>query len=285
MATADRYRVKEVGSERIRLARKVMLEGARAGDITIPNKKIAAKFLRMIGKHHLTIEKPYKIIVDPSGQRMIWGIVGRDFAPIYGTAHEFGKKLHGRLPNPQEPDTPVFKPDRRPRRNIAHENNQPSALKYFVEMGRAGEWARVASFGKLADAKTYATARSQGRTEGAGGYYSWRVTDSATPRKKNPANPARETEIKRAKLLYLDFTGHEPAKPVMIDKPKFPDVLSVIGEIDGIMYTTVRDGQTEKYLHKFKKSARPLFAVSPDGLSIHAIGGSYVFGDRGIVDK
>lgn len=260
-------------------------------------------------------------------------------------------KRAARKKNP-DPDDGVFKPERRPRRNIATECNQPeSGLKYFVEMGRDGKWARVASFGKLADAKTYATARSHARAQDAGGYYSWRVTDNrfpaasrrknpsysdvrsptstrsevrsptststeaqtegnftstvtggagdgdttvnlypgkrqaARPRKKNPANPARETQIKQAKLLYSDFTGHEPAKPVMIDKPICPDVMSVIGEIDGIMYTTVRDGKTEKYLHKFKKSSRPLFCVSPDGLSIHVIGGSYVFGDRGIVDK
>lgn len=165
-----------------------------------------------------------------------------------------------------------------------------AALKYFVEMGRNGKWARVASFMDLPVAKAYARARSLGHAQGEIGDYSWRVTDSrfpesSTPRKKNPANPALKTQRKHAELLYSDFTGHKPAKPVMIDKPVYPEVMSVIGEIDGIMYTTVRDGKTEKYLHKFKKASRPLFCVASDGLSIHVIGGSYAFDDRGIVDK
>lgn len=96
---------------------------------------------------------------------------------------------------------------------------------------------------------------------------------------------AVKTQRDRARLLYTRFTGHKAGKEVLIDKPVCPDVMSVIGDIDGILYTTVRDGKTEKYIHKFKKNARPLFCVSPDGLSIHLIGGSYVFGERGIEDK
>lgn len=112
-------------------------------------------------------------------------------------------------------------------------------------------------------------------------------------RKKNPVPPssragknrATRGEVEKARLLYEQFTGHDGDDEVMIDKPVTPDVMCVIGDIDGIMYTTVRDGKTEKYLHKFKKSARPLFCVAPDGLSLHLIGGSYQFGDRGIIDK
>lgn len=112
--------------------------------------------------------------------------------------------------------------------------------------------------------------------------YSWRPREK---RKQNPVQLSRESQKNKAELLYKNFTGHEPGESVIIDKPDYPDVLSVIGDIDGILYTTVRDGVTEKYIHKFKKNSRPLFCVSPDGLSIHVIGGRYEFGERGIIDK
>lgn len=111
-------------------------------------------------------------------------------------------------------------------------------------------------------------------------------------RRPNPVPPSTrsthgtvEQQIKKARLLYENFTGHDADEVVEVDKPPFPDVLSVIGDIDGVLYTTVRDGKTESYIHKFKKNSRPLFCVSPDGLSLHMLGGSYEFGERGIEDK
>lgn len=104
-------------------------------------------------------------------------------------------------------------------------------------------------------------------------------------RKQNPSPRDIDAQKKRAGDLYRNFTGHEPGDEVMIDKPNIPGVMSVIGDVDGILYTTVRDGVTEKYIHKFKKNSRPLFCVSPDGLQLHLIGGSYEFGERGIIDK
>ena len=111
------------------------------------------------------------------------------------------------------------------------------------------------------------------------------VQEKTTGRRNNPVPLSVKAQRDKAENLYHAFTGHEPEKPAMIDKPDYPDVLSVIGEIDGVMYTTVRDGNIEKYIHKFKKNARPLFCVSPDGKSIHMIGGSFEFGERGIIDK
>ena len=51
------------------------------------------------------------------------------------------------------------------------------------------------------------------------------------------------------------------------------------------MYDTVRDGESEKYIHRFKKRSRPLLVSSSDGKSLHILGGEYEFTDRGIVDK
>lgn len=64
-----------------------------------------------------------------------------------------------------------------------------------------------------------------------------------------------------------------------------PDVGLKIGHLDGVLYTTVRDGKTEKYIHKFKRSSRPLLAVSFDGKNLIMLGGAYQFTERGIVDK
>ena len=59
----------------------------------------------------------------------------------------------------------------------------------------------------------------------------------------------------------------------------------VIGELDGVLYTTVRDGETEKYIHEFKKKSRPLLVSSHDGDSLHIIGGEYEFTEKGIEDR
>ena len=105
------------------------------------------------------------------------------------------------------------------------------------------------------------------------------------PRGKNPVPPSKHVQRRDAAKLYKNFTGHDALDEVVIDKPELPDVMLVVGDIDGIMYTTVRDGVTEKYVHQFKKSARPLFCVSPDGTQIHLMGGEYDFTERGIVDR
>lgn len=63
------------------------------------------------------------------------------------------------------------------------------------------------------------------------------------------------------------------------------DTALLIGEMDGVLYTTIRDGKTESYIHKFSKKSRPQLAASFDGKQLYVIGGSYTFTDRGIVDK
>ena len=58
-----------------------------------------------------------------------------------------------------------------------------------------------------------------------------------------------------------------------------PDVLV------GVLYTTVRDGKEEKYIHQFKAKDKPLLCVTPDGTQILLVGGAYDFTERGIVDR
>ena len=98
------------------------------------------------------------------------------------------------------------------------------------------------------------------------------------------SEPTRH-EVDAASDLYRRFSGHEPESVGKIRLPTYPKAGIVVGEIDGLMYTTVRDGVTEKYIHKFAKKARPLFVVSPDGKQIFLVGGSYDFTERGIVDQ
>lgn len=104
-------------------------------------------------------------------------------------------------------------------------------------------------------------------------------------RERNPVPPSRKVQMRNAAKLFSDFTGHEAEIVDEIEKPVIPDVMLVVGEIDFIGYTTVRDGVKEKYIHKFKRSAKPDFAVSHDGKQLHLLGGNYDFTEQGIVDR
>jgi hypothetical protein len=91
--------------------------------------------------------------------------------------------------------------------------------------------------------------------------------------------------VASAANLYERFSGHKARIVGKVAKPAVPDVLVAIGEIDGIMYSTIRDGKLEKYVHEFAKKSRPLFAVSHDGKQLLMLGGAYDFTERGIVDR
>jgi len=91
-------------------------------------------------------------------------------------------------------------------------------------------------------------------------------------------------EIEQAADLYERFSGHDPEEIGRVTVPRVPRVGVAIGEVDGILYSTIRDGKLEKYIHKFHKRDRPLFVVSPDGKQLFLIGGNYTFSERGIVD-
>lgn len=92
------------------------------------------------------------------------------------------------------------------------------------------------------------------------------------------------SSVKQAAELYRDFSGHDAEyfDNVPIEWPK---TALTIGQCDGIMYETVRDGAIEHYVHKFKKSARPILGASHDGTQLVLIGGDFTFTERGIVDN
>jgi hypothetical protein len=106
-------------------------------------------------------------------------------------------------------------------------------------------------------------------------------------RKKNPLHrrAARLEFVRRGAKLYEDFSGHKARIVGKLKKPKIPDVLVNVGLVDFIGYTTVQDGRKEKYIHKFKPRAKPLFCVTPNGDYIYLLEGKYEFTEQGIVDR
>lgn len=95
----------------------------------------------------------------------------------------------------------------------------------------------------------------------------------------------RSREIRKAANLYERFTGHEATEGDRVNVKPLPKVGVAIGEMDGVLYTTIRDGRVEKYIHKFHANDKPEFVVSPDGRGLWMVGGCYDFTERGIVDK
>ena len=102
-------------------------------------------------------------------------------------------------------------------------------------------------------------------------------------RRRNPVGPTQR-ELDSAANLFKDFTGDHPEDMKSVKLP-VPKTGLAIGELDGVLYTTIRDGKTEHYQHDFKKGSRPLLASSHDGKSLHILGGEYEFTERGIEDK
>ncbi len=102
-------------------------------------------------------------------------------------------------------------------------------------------------------------------------------------RGSNPVPPAQITE---AGQRYKAFSGHDPEE---IDKVSLPGQGSraawVLGQLDFVGYTTVRDGVTESYKHAFRKKSRPLLAVTHDGGELLIVQGDYHVTERGIEDK
>lgn len=90
--------------------------------------------------------------------------------------------------------------------------------------------------------------------------------------------------VEKAADLYVQFRGENP-RFIETVKLTVPPVMLLIGECDGVLYTTRREGHIEKYIHEFTKKARPLLCSDYTGNQLFLIGGSYNFTDAGIVDR
>ena len=102
-------------------------------------------------------------------------------------------------------------------------------------------------------------------------------------RGRNPVPLSQTAKVSRARQLYSDFTGHDANRYDSV-KVNWPDVGLLVGHCDGVLYTTVRDGEEEHYIHTFKKSARPALVASYDGKQLALLGGNFQFKDSGIND-
>ncbi len=87
--------------------------------------------------------------------------------------------------------------------------------------------------------------------------------------------------LKRAERLFKNFNGRPPRHLDTVRLPAYKQLVR-IGPCVAIAYHA-DDGKD--YIHKFKRSARPLLAVSDDGKHLVLIGGRYHFTGRGIVDR
>jgi len=108
---------------------------------------------------------------------------------------------------------------------------------------------------------------------------SWRPS----PSRKNPAGV--QADIARATKLFTSFRGAQPVEVRRVAIPPMPRAGLTVGELLGIMYRTERDGRVENYVHRFKKSARPILVAAPDGRPLLILGGEYRVTDRGIEDS
>lgn len=93
-----------------------------------------------------------------------------------------------------------------------------------------------------------------------------------------------KTSVQKAADLYKRFTGNTPHKKAKIVHEKDQAFLQV-GTVDGILYTTNRDGRMEQYIHHFRPKSRPSLAVTADGKVARTVGGNFTFTERGFVDE
>lgn len=93
----------------------------------------------------------------------------------------------------------------------------------------------------------------------------------------------RSDRLKKAAKLFRDFTGEDAENIDVVTLPDYGEAV-LIGRLDGVLYTTVRDSVKESYIHKFSVKSRPLLACSFDGRQLYIIGGEYTFTECGIID-
>lgn len=112
-----------------------------------------------------------------------------------------------------------------------------------------------------------------------------RLPGNAKPRPKTKPRPRPTLKISPAKKLITAFTG---AKITDIGRRAVNlaqhGTLVELGMLEGVVYTALENMQEKKFIHQFKKGARPTLAVSDDGLQLYILDGKYEVSYRGIVD-
>lgn len=86
----------------------------------------------------------------------------------------------------------------------------------------------------------------------------------------------------RAASLFRSYFRRDPRRNEIVQvATRENETVLVIGELDGIIYRA--ETAREPFIHRFKKSDRPLLCVSSDGRQIYALKGGYEFTERGFV--
>ena len=87
-----------------------------------------------------------------------------------------------------------------------------------------------------------------------------------------------------ASKLFKAFHGREAAYGELMQLEMVqPENLLAVGKLNGLIYEALGDGK--KYIHQFRKDARPVLFVSDDGKQAYILAGEYRFTDRGFVDR
>jgi hypothetical protein len=114
------------------------------------------------------------------------------------------------------------------------------------------------------------------------GYHVW-LRKADGPR----GNP-ESLGIEQAAKKLEEFSGHDATQVIKAQISNQREGL-VIGELKSLEYVTQRDGinknRLTRWLHNFRKSSRPLLAVTKDGNQLHIVGGRYEFTEAGIEDR
>jgi len=97
-------------------------------------------------------------------------------------------------------------------------------------------------------------------------------------------NPSLRVALEQEAELLEEFSGHKPSEVLRVSERQGNTGL-VVGPLDFVGYTTVRDGVTEKYIHKFKRNSKPVLAVTAKGKQLKIVGGAYQFTEAGIEDR
>lgn len=144
----------------------------------------------------------------------------------------------------------------------------------FTNNGRAKPYSfRTASSKARSLLRKYAILRDKG-------YHVW--LRKVVNRRRNPEG------LDEAAQKFEDFTGHDATKVLKVNQPH-PTKGLVVGELDLIGYRVKREGvdggRMVRYGHRFRKSSRPLLAVSKDGNQLLIVGGRYEFTEAGIEDR
>lgn len=95
---------------------------------------------------------------------------------------------------------------------------------------------------------------------------------------------ARVPNLTKAQRAYQNFTGHKAKKAYVAPLDEGTVTGYRMGSMVGVAYEATRDGKTEQYFHRFRKSSRPDLVAKDDGQQLYITGGKYKVTERGVED-